>query len=94
LAADVWADSWELNHIASQEVTLSVGLSKRVLDTVAANPGLTADDVAGRVDASDELVTDALTRAVDNGTVILVGDRHWIVRTGKYGFHEYDHPIP
>jgi len=63
---------------------------RRVLHTIAENPGLTADEITSTatVDESDKL----LDRAESEGDVVCFAGRYWIVRKGEFAFEEYDHP--
>lgn len=64
-----------------------------VLHAVAENPGVTIDGITDtdRVDTVSNPV-ELLQQAVVNGDVICVNSQYWIVRKGKFAFHEYDHP--
>lgn len=65
-----------------------------LLEIVAENPALTADDVADLAAdrGVDGDVHELLETAVANNDVMEADGKHWIVRKGKYGYHEYDHP--
>lgn len=68
-----------------------------LLEIVAENPAATADgvaDLAVERGVDEGVARDVLETAVANGDVMQADEKYWIVRKGKYGFHEYDHPTP
>lgn len=68
-----------------------------LLEIVAENPASTADEIAELAverGVDENAARDLLATAVANGDVMEADAKHWIVRKGKFAFHEYDHPKP
>nr|WP_246084401.1 hypothetical protein [Salinadaptatus halalkaliphilus] len=68
---------------------------KQILEIVAEKPGATVEeitDLAQYRDITDTDIPDLLSKAVDNDDFLEFDDRYWVMRTGKYRFHRYDHP--
>ncbi|MEY7851163.1 hypothetical protein AB7C87_18405 [Natrarchaeobius sp. A-rgal3] len=67
----------------------------RILDVVAENPGATVEEITDLVHDRgfpNTGVPDFLTKAEDNDDLLEFDGRYWVMRTGKYRFHRYDHP--
>ncbi|ELY95141.1 hypothetical protein C483_02216 [Natrialba hulunbeirensis JCM 10989] len=67
----------------------------RILDVVAENPGATVEEITNL--ARDHVITDTdilnlLSKAEGNDDLLEFDGRYWVMRTGKYRFHRYDHP--
>ncbi|TYT61718.1 hypothetical protein [Natrialba swarupiae] len=67
----------------------------RILDVVAENPGATIEDITDL--AHDRGITDTgiselLSKAESDNDLLEFDGRYWVMRTGKYRFHRYDHP--
>lgn len=68
---------------------------EQILEVVAENPGATVEEITERT--RDRGITDTdipglLATASSNDDVLEFDDRYWVMRTGKYRFHRYDHP--
>ncbi|MWV40574.1 hypothetical protein [Natrialba sp. INN-245] len=66
----------------------------RILDVVAENPGATVEeitDLAQDRGVTDTGIPDLLSTAEDNNDLLEFNEQYWVVRTGKYRFHRYDH---
>lgn len=66
---------------------------RQVLHTVAENPGLPLDEIQDVAPDGVDDVRGHIEHAVDQDDIIVMNEKHWIVRKGEFGFHEYDHPI-
>ncbi|RQG90853.1 hypothetical protein [Natrarchaeobius chitinivorans] len=67
----------------------------RILDIVAENPGATVEeitDLAHDRDITDTGIPNLLSNAEGNDDLLEFNGRYWVMRTGKYQFHRYDHP--
>ncbi|ELY96180.1 hypothetical protein C483_00100 [Natrialba hulunbeirensis JCM 10989] len=67
----------------------------RILDVVAENPGATVEeitDLAHHHGITDTRIPDLLSKAESNDDLLEFDGRYWVMRTGKYRFHLYDHP--
>ncbi|WP_394742919.1 hypothetical protein [Natronococcus roseus] len=67
----------------------------QVLEVVAENPGATLEeilDLARDRGITSTSIPDLVSTAVSNDDLLEFDDRHWVMRTGKYQFHQYDHP--
>lgn len=67
----------------------------RILDVVAENPGATIEeitDLAHDRGITDTGIPDLLSEAKRNEDLLEFDGRYWVMRTGKYRFHRYDHP--
>jgi hypothetical protein len=67
----------------------------QILDVVAENPGATAEEItnlARDFTIADTEIPDLLSKAVSNDDLLEFDGRYWVMRTGKYRFHRYDHP--
>jgi hypothetical protein len=66
----------------------------QLLEIVAENPGATIEEITDL--ARDHGITSAdvselVSMAVSNDEIIEFSGRHWVMRTGKYRFDQYDH---
>lgn len=67
----------------------------QLLEVVAQNPGATIEeimDLAREHDITNTDISDLVSTAVSNDDLLEFDGRHWVIRTGKYRFHRYDHP--
>ena len=67
----------------------------QVLEVVAENPGATlkeTTDLARDHGITNTNVSNLVSMAVSNDDLLELDGRHWVMRTGKYRFHRYDHP--
>lgn len=67
----------------------------RLLEVVAQNPGAILEEITGLArdhGIFNANIPDLVSMAVRNGDLLEFNGRHWVMRTGKYGFHRYDHP--
>ena len=67
----------------------------QILEIVAENPGTTLEeitDLAPDHGITDTDVPDHVSMAVSNDDLLEFDGRYWVMRTGKYRFHRYDHP--
>ncbi|OIB56576.1 hypothetical protein [Natrialba sp. SSL1] len=67
----------------------------RILDVVAENPGATLEeitDLAHDCGITDTGIPDLLSKAESNDDLLEFDGRYWVMQTGKYRFHRYDHP--
>ena len=67
----------------------------QLLEVVAENPVATVEEITDL--ARDHGITDTdipglLATAVSDDDLLEFDDRYWVMRTGKYRFHRYDHP--
>jgi hypothetical protein len=68
----------------------------RMVELVAENPALEAGELVEMMEEEGFDADDArqwLQEALGAHDVIEFGDKHWVVRKGKYAFDEYDHPV-
>jgi hypothetical protein len=66
----------------------------QLLEIVAENPGATIEEITDL--AHDHGITNAdipdlVSMALSNDDILEFNDRHWVMRTGKYRFDQYDH---
>lgn len=67
-----------------------------VVELVAQSLGSTIEDLE---DLDEEhsfnpaQLREALDAALDQDLVIEMAEKYWVMRTGKYAFDEYDHPV-
>ncbi|UHQ98939.1 hypothetical protein HYG81_24585 (plasmid) [Natrinema zhouii] len=67
----------------------------QILVLVAESPGTTLKeitDMAADHGVIDTDIPDVLSEALRNDDLLEFDDRYWVMRKGKYGFHQYDHP--
>ncbi|TYL36073.1 hypothetical protein CV102_24350 [Natronococcus pandeyae] len=67
----------------------------QLLEVVAENPGATIEeitDLARKHDITSTNIPNLVSRAVSNDDLLEFDGRHWVMRTGKYRFHRYNHP--
>lgn len=67
----------------------------QVLEVVAENPGATLEeitDLACDHDITNTSIPDLVSTAISNDDLLEFDSRYWVMRTGKYQFHQYDHP--
>jgi hypothetical protein len=67
----------------------------QVLEVVAENPGATLEEIedfAHNHDITNINIPDLVSMAVSNDDLLEFDSRYWVMRTGKYQFHQYDHP--
>ncbi|MDG5821747.1 hypothetical protein [Natronococcus sp. A-GB7] len=67
----------------------------RLLEVVAENPGATLEeiiDLARDHGIINTDIPDLVSMAVSNDDLLEFDERYWVMRTGKYRFHRYDHP--
>lgn len=67
-----------------------------VVKLIAENPGSTIDDLQELIkDLSINPVhlNDILETAKNRNLILEMNDKYWVMRTGKYSFDEYDHPV-
>ena len=68
---------------------------EQILEIVAENPGATVKEITDRTrdrGITDTNIPDLLATAISNDDLLEFDDRYWVMRTGKYRFHRYDHP--
>ncbi|UHQ98369.1 hypothetical protein HYG81_20120 (plasmid) [Natrinema zhouii] len=67
----------------------------QILEVVAENPGTTFEEItemAADHSITDTNISDLISEAVNNDDLLEFDRRYWVMRTGKYRFHRYDHP--
>lgn len=67
----------------------------QILEVVAENPGATVEEITDL--AHDRGITDTdlsgvLSKAVNDDDLLEFDGRYWVMRTGNYRFHQYNHP--
>jgi len=69
---------------------------ERLLELVAENPGLEAEELIEMV-TDEEFMVDEVEEWLENALVandvIEFDDNHWVVRWGRFAYEEYDHPV-
>ena len=67
-----------------------------LLELIASHPGASRDELrelAGDADRFDVAVVDELIDdALDREDALEANGSHWVMRTGRFAFDEYDHP--
>lgn len=67
----------------------------RLLEFVAENPGATLEEITNLArdhGITNTTVSDLVSTAISNDNLLEFDGRHWVMRVGKYRFHQYDHP--
>jgi hypothetical protein len=67
----------------------------QVLEVVAENPGATIEEITNLTrdrGISNTNIPALVLMAVSNDDLLEFDGRHWVMRTGKYRFHRYNHP--